>query len=767
MFAASISSKSRGKGDRTPKSSFAERFGSPAQSQAQDSQTSFPTWPGLQSTHTSPYLNPLSRSSLPSNLIESENVSTDESKQTAGPSTTRTHRQTAKLSKQKELFSDCIGNASSFVSTSSFEAKVAMEPAAHTFHRWMAAAKDNIERFKTLPEPVEHNFEASASSTDMETSVNPSTGSAVRNPVVVPSSRRMLSTSTTDPSLGKQVGDHTGMSETEKPPVRPSFWKLWTIWMLATVSEIRPRPRSAMSGTIRRFCEAANQYPSPLPNSSVSFFQPAFHPSLLVFSRGYATATKRGLKRRTHGRRNTARAQGKLKPASVPKDKVERPNPRSPPKKSPFIHEVSSDIDAPYILIPAPATQNELCNALRYLIQSTEPPASLPRLIVTHTQYPTLQSAESYNVLLAHASRVAPVPYSSQIISQLRATGTVWNKRTEQLVVRAHIQSQRWEQAIQLAEKLWIDGAMSRTPLDIFAELLHFIITKKTTVEDTMMMANRCWKLFPTGITVDVISRSPRIAYNVVRLLVNTGLHEQALQLCRKLLESLESPTPANIRYCRAILCHIIRPPRGHPSAHLFMKQYQLFDSLLQHNRSLGLTPDPSLTCALLQNLRKRHNRGPIAFHTLLELRAKYGPQVENGAVRRIIARYAIDEEKFDLAHNMLKRESLTRTDGGKQSQSPPSEPKAPWVGQSALPTQSHLEYLRNKGIENRKFTATARSLRRRESKLGKRVQPCPENMSTREERGKQSTSIHPNRKRYTAGRTVSLTSNNNKEKDT
>ncbi|KAF8682403.1 hypothetical protein RHS04_02564 [Rhizoctonia solani] len=761
MFAASISSKSRGKGDRTPKSSFAERFGSPAQSQAQDSQTSFPTWPGLQSTHTSPYLNPLSRSPLPSNLIESGNVSTDESKQTAGPSTTRTHRQTAKLSKQKELFSDCIGNASSFVSTSSFEAKVAMEPAAHTFHRWMAAAKDNIERFKTLPEPVEHNFEASASSTDMETSVNPSAGSAVRNPVVVPSSRRMLSTSSTDPSLGKQVGDHTGMAETEKPPVRPSFWKLWTIWMLATVSEIRPRPRSAMSGTIRRFCGSksisltTSKFIGIILSTSLSSLSSYILP-------GICNRNETGTETR-----NTARAQGKLKPASVPKDKVERPNPRPPPKKSPFIHEVSSDIDAPYILIPAPATQNELCNALRYLIQSTEPPASLPRLIVTHTQYPTLQSAESYNILLAHASRVAPVPYSSQIVSQLRATGTVWNKRTEQLVVRAHIQSRRWEQAIQLAEKLWIDGAVSRAPLDIFAELLHFIITKKTTVEDTMMMANRCWKLFPTGVTVDVISRSPRIAYNVVRLLVNTGLHEQALQLCRKLLESLEFPTPANIRYCRAILCHVIRPPRGHPSAHLFMEQYQLFDSLLQHNRSLGLTPDPSLTCALLQNLRKRHNRGPIAFHTLLELRAKYGPQVENGAVRRIIARYAIDEEKFDLAHNMLKRESLTRTDGGKQSQSPPSEPKAPWVGQSALPTQSHLEYLRNKGIENRKFTATARSLRRRESKLGKRVQPCPENMSTRGERGKQSTSIHPNRKRCTAGRTVSLTSNNNKEKDT
>ncbi|CAE6525255.1 unnamed protein product [Rhizoctonia solani] len=791
MFATSISTKSRGKGDQAPKSSFAERFGSPTQPQAQGSQTLFPTWPGLQSTQASPYPNPLSFRPPP-NLVTPGKDSTDESKQTASAATTRRYRRPTRyiqpVQKQRELFSDCIGNASSFVNTSSFEAKVAMEPAAHTLNRWMVAARNNIERFKSMPEPVEHDLESSISSVDPGESVDPSVdvNSTVRhdtpesskpfsrtsrNPIVTPSGRRMLSTSTTDASAcsllqAGQVGYHASVVD-KKSPSHPPFWKLCAIWVLAAASEIRLHPQPVMSGFMRRFCAA--RYHSSLSNSSLSFFQPAFHPSLLVFSRGYATQRKRGFKRQAHARRETTRPhRSKQKSTSTRKQRREQPNPQHTPKKSPFIHEISPDIDAPCILIPAPTTRTELRNALRYLIQSTDPPIPLPRLIATHTQYPTLQSSESYNLLLAHASRVAPIPYSARIISQLRTSEVVWSRRTEQLVVRAHIQSGQWEEAIQLAEKFWVDGSINRVPLNIFAELLHVVLTKKATMGDIASMADRCWKLFPTGATIDVIDRAPRIAYNIVRLLVSAERHKHALQLAMKLLESLKAPTPSNIRHCRSILCHIIRPPRGRPSAYPFGERRRLFESLLQHNPSLGLTPDPGLTCALLQNLRKRRKRGSVAFHTLLELRARYGPQVEDSAVRRTIARYAIDEENFDLARNMLERERLARLESSKQSQLSRSESEAPWMGQKALPTRSHLEYLRNKGSDNRKFTVTARSLHRKELKLGMRERVHPENVLAAEKRARQWESIHPSRKQRVIRRAVQFTSDSrNKENDT
>ncbi|KAJ1310209.1 hypothetical protein OPQ81_006952 [Rhizoctonia solani] len=790
MFATSISSKSRGKSDQAPKSSFAERFGSPTQPQAQGSQASFPTWPGLRSTKASTYTNSSSLRSPPPNVLTPGKDATEENKQTISTSPTRRYSQPGHVElrqKPRELFSDRIGNASSFVNTSSFEAKVAMEPAAHTFNRWMVAAKNNIGRFKTIPQPVEHNFEPPIPAGDSEETVNPGVHPRIRqdtpiesppksfprtsrSPIVKPSGRRMLSTSTTDASAhslpSSQVSYQARTADVKKPLSRPAFWKLCTIWMLAAASEIRSYPQPAMSGFMRRLC--ATRYRSSLSNPSLSFFQPAFHPSLLVFTRGYATERKRRFKHRAHTWRDTTRShRAKQKLASVRRQrrKKEQLEPERSPKKSIFIKETLSDIDAPYILIPAPTTQTELSNALRYLIQSIEPPVSLPRLISTHNQYSTLQSANSYNLLLAHASRVSPVPYSFQILSQLRLGGVVWDKRTEQLVVRAHIQSGRWEEAVQLAEKLWIDGTTSRTPLDIFAELLHFVLMKKSTVEDVASMADRCWKLLPTGATVDVIDHKPRIAYNIVRLLANTGRYEHALQLSLKLIESLKSPTPSNIRHCRSILCHVIRPPRGRPSTYPFKERLQLLESLLKHNPSLGLTPDPGLTCALLQNLRKRRKRGSIAFHTLLELRSKYGSQVEDSAVRRTIARYAIDEENLDLARNMFERERLARLEDSKQTQLSLGEPKAPWAGPKALPTLSHLEYLRSKGSENKKFTVTARSLRRKELKLGRKERVHPKNILAAEKRAREWESIHPGRKQRIIRRAARFTNDSGNEK--
>ncbi|CAE7161629.1 unnamed protein product [Rhizoctonia solani] len=764
MFATSItlSSKPRAKGEQSSKSSFAERFGSPAQPQDQDSQASFPTWPGLQPTQAPPYSNQLKGRLPSSNFITSNKDTTDEHK----PSATHRYRPTdqSQLGQQpRKLFSDCIGNASSFVNTSSFEAKLAVEPAAHTFNRWMVAAKNNIERFKSIPKPVEHNFESSASCINTKESIKPgdstirhealesppkSISRVSRSPIVTPSGRRMLSTSTADASACSllpigQIDYQTGVADTKKHP-HHSLWKLCALWALTATSEVRPHTRPIMSGFMRRLC--ATQHRSSLLNSSLSFFQPAFHPSLPAFARGYATGNKRRSKRQSHIKRGKKQdGRDKQIPGSTREQpsNEKRSTTQHPSKKTPVTHDSPPDIDTPCILIPAPTTQNELCNALRYLIQSTEPPIPLPRLIATHTRYPTLQTAESYNLLLAHASRVSPIPYSAQIISQLRTSGVVWSERTEQLVVRAHIQSGRWENAIQLAEKLWVNGTTSRTPLNIFTELLHFVLTKRATVGDIALMADRCWKLFPTKVDVDVINRSPRIAYNIVRLLSNAERHEYALQLSVKLIESLGSPTPSNIRYCRAILCHVIRPPRGRPSAYPFDERRRLFESLLQHNPSLGLTPDPALTCALLQNLRRRRKRGSIAFHTLLELRAKYGPQVEDSAVRRTIARYAMDEENLDLARSIFERERLARLENSKP-RSAKTVLGAPWVGQEALPTQSHLEYLRNKGIDNRKFTVTARSLHRRELRSGRREQIRPQNLLAAEKQERKRGSMHP-----------------------
>lgn len=379
------------------------------------------------------------------------------------------------------------------------------------------------------------------------------------------------------------------------------------------------------------------------------------------------------------------------------------------------------DPDLPCILFPPPTTTTELCSALRHLIQSNKPLLPISRLIATHAQYSILQDCSSFNILLSYAVRVAPVPYSTRIIAQMRARGIVWDKDTEQLVVRAHIQSGRWHKAIQLAEEIWVDGNVSRVPLDIFTELLHFVLTKKMTLGEIAVMADRTWRLLPTGTSTDTVSESPQIAYNVLRLLVKTGRHEHAIQLARTLLSSLESPTLANTRYCRSILFHVIRPPRHEPHdgsrPPKFHQRRQLFESLLNHNPSLKLKPNARLTAALLENFFRSRNRGAAAFHVLLEMRAKYGPRVEDESVRRLIIRYSIKDGNLDLAREMFERERLARLEKMRQSQSKPAG--VPWAGEDPIRMQSHLEYVRKDGGRNLKWEMVARRLRRDELKAG------------------------------------------------
>ncbi|QRW00371.1 hypothetical protein RhiJN_28389 [Ceratobasidium sp. AG-Ba] len=325
-------------------------------------------------------------------------------------------------------------------------------------------------------------------------------------------------------------------------------------------------------------------------------------------------------------------------------------------------------------------------------------------------------------MLLAHAARVAPL-YTRTIFSHMRKSGITWSSTTQKLAVRAHIRAGEWEQAIKLAEQTWVPvGKLgpSTIPLDVFIELMHLALTPSHSRGDVAAMAERCWRLFPSRAKTNA---SPRLAYNVVRLLVNQGHTDQAIQLTKRLLKSLKDVTPSTNRYCRAILGLVIRPPersarRSRPySAPSFKQSQALFESLLAYNPALGLTPDAKLTRYLLENLFRSRNRGSRAAHTLGELRAKYGPGVEDSAVRRLIARYAMQDGNIRLAKAMHEQELLARRKSSHTfAEAGPSRSKdAPWSGDEPIPIQSHLEYIRNIGTENVKWTKLSRGLRRAE----------------------------------------------------
>ncbi|KAG8708424.1 hypothetical protein FRC09_001263 [Ceratobasidium sp. 395] len=568
FLATSRGSKSGTNVSKTSKSAFADRFGQ-SDKQLQHAQSSFPAWPsallsqkGLSQSNANTLRRP------PPNLLTlvgKGKEEDDRSKKMSGSHTSSERR--------RELFSEAIGNISELVRTSSFEAKLAIQPAMEARRQLLLAAKTNMHRFSSLPSPAQYKID--------QKEVSESSASAPQN------------------------------AET---PIRA------------------------------------------LSSSSSS----------------------------------------------------------------------STDANAPCVVIPAPTTSVELCNAMRHLIQSTTPRPKVARLISTHFQYPTLHTVTSFNIILAHAIRVAPY-YSRPIIAQMRASNIVWDATTQKLAVRAHIQVGQWPEAIELAERTWLPeggSGVSTAPLDVFIELMHFILTPESTQEQVSTMAQRCWRLFPTDANVNA---SPRLAYNVVRLLVKQGQVDQAVQLTKRLLESLSHVTPGITRYYCAILGLVIRPPKHsphrpkpRPTPH-FRERVELFESLLTHNPSLDLKPDAKLTLCLLENLSRSRNRGSKALHKLGELRAKYGSAVEDSAVRRLIARYAANEGNLRLARAMREREELARDGTVRDLAASPeagsSSKTAPWVGDNPAPMQSHLEYIRRTGTGNVKWTQLSRSLKRAEEK--------------------------------------------------
>ncbi|KAG9104610.1 hypothetical protein FRC06_000756 [Ceratobasidium sp. 370] len=632
LFATSRGSNSSNKRSKASKSAFADRFGL-HDKQSPHPQSSFPTWPGALLSQPALSSPNYALRRPPPNLLTPLNDGKEEDRsEKASGSHAFKERWTG------ELFSDVIGNVSELVKTSSFEAKLAIQPAMETRRQQLLAAKNNIHRFKVLPPPAQHTF-------DQE------------DPAPLGVTSQNTSNSSTKPDSSS--GSPKTISRTIRPlPTSPSGHRMLSTFPVETFSSCAP------------FTTA----PPPIV---------------------------------TDGWPGTQR----LPPAE----------PLTPTLPSP---SAPADSRAPCVLVPAPTTPIELCNAMSHLIQSTTPPLQIPRLISTHSQYPTLHTTISFNILLAYAVRVAP-NYFRPILAQMRTSGITWDATTQKLVVRAHIQAGRWPQAIELAEQTWlIEGTSgaSTIPLDVFTELMHLALTPRSSQEDVAAMAQRCWRLFPAHASA---SASPRLAYNVVRLLVNQGRMDQAVQLTKRLLESLKYATPGTTRYCRAILGLVIRLPErstrrsGPYPIPPFCERLELFESLLTHNPSLGLTPDARLTRCLLENLFKSRNRGSIALHRLGELRAKYGPVVEDSAVRRLIARYAMQEGKLELARAMREREELARDEPveafAASAGAGSGSKEAPWTGDEPILMQSHLEYIRRVGTENVKWTELSRNLRRAE----------------------------------------------------
>jgi hypothetical protein len=88
-------------------------------------------------------------------------------------------------------------------------------------------------------------------------------------------------------------------------------------------------------------------------------------------------------------------------------------------------------------------------------------------------------------------------------------------------------------------------------------------------------------------------------------------------------------------------------------------------------NSAIGLKPSPMSLYYLLNNLNRNRSRGWRAFRVLRHMRAKWGPGIENEGVRRLVAKFATEDNRPDIAQVMLMREL---EEGTRWRQPPSSE---------------------------------------------------------------------------------------------
>lgn len=265
------SSRSHNRDTKSPKSAFSARFESPSQaSQSSQPQAAFPDWPGARpqqiSSHTKNYT---FRRPPPTNLLASfEGKEDDGGSGKDAPAGARGGR------RKREIFSDCIGNASGFVNTHSYEAKPAIEPATETQKQLLHAVKSklflissqpeltmylyagNMHRFHSLPESVDYKPDQnsiSKNATDGPSTALSESDPAPKSPprtsrfaAVSSSGRRMLSTRSaetpsshvplsTRPSLtilDRWTGVRHPSSSTKSTDT--SLWRECLAWMLAS-----------------------------------------------------------------------------------------------------------------------------------------------------------------------------------------------------------------------------------------------------------------------------------------------------------------------------------------------------------------------------------------------------------------------------------------------------------------------------------------------------------------------------------------------------
>jgi hypothetical protein len=309
------------------------------------------------------------------------------------------------------------------------------------------------------------------------------------------------------------------------------------------------------------------------------------------------------------------------------------------------------------------------------------PALPFPRLIDYHNLFPEYHSTSSFNILIGLAIRHSARPTTVQLFKQMQQEGIQKNEETVKLVIRHLVKIGNWEVAWKsVKEAAARTGNPNNIPLVFLVEFFgspsntvgYRRIRDPTRHGEFLVSSNKLSEFpNPEGFAMlqapveyamrHNMNHAPfRILFALSRrlLIIRRG------DLARTILDTFVNNVKPPVR--ERDLCDIL------DLIHLHLRRQYNVESdgkpgKFKHpmsifhryftNSAIGLKPTPMSLYYLLNNLNRNEARGWRAFRVLRHMRAKWGPRIENEGVRRLVAKFAIEDNRPDIAQVMLMRE--------------------------------------------------------------------------------------------------------------
>jgi pentatricopeptide repeat protein len=324
-----------------------------------------------------------------------------------------------------------------------------------------------------------------------------------------------------------------------------------------------------------------------------------------------------------------------------------------------------------------PATAAELYSHLMDLLY-TKPPLPLSRFLRVHASHPELRSVTSFNILISISIRLSSYSTVRHLLAQMRSCGIPPDNYTWKLIVRLLVKRGLIRSASRIAASKASEAEAERDKYDD----ISFGLLLESLGDPLPHRRHPSFSRGTDGLSIPDLPRLHtlrqdqimRLVLSVIRRLLHMSPpdHVSALSLSKQFLQSL----PANpseedlLTATKLINLHLessLPPPsssttpvhRPIPSTKLHSAHLRTFDSLISLHPSLK--PNSQTLFLLLGSLRKSKQRGSRAYALFRTFRTKWGTEVEDAKVRRLVAEMCLEDGRIELANAMVKRERMFR----------------------------------------------------------------------------------------------------------